>query len=78
MNATEARQIADKLNEGLRISQLEYIEKGIEKASRLGKYEFVYVKTLEKGVREELNKRGFSVGKEEFERDGESFVKISW
>lgn len=77
MNAQEAKQIASNFILESKDSQLAEILQKIKAEATKGKYEMWYYKHIRKEVAEELRKLGYTIGKEQFDRN-ETLIEIKW
>lgn len=79
MTAQEARAISTTADSGRITQQMKRIEADIEIVAREGLFSVtVYSRSLSIQVKQELERRGFKVTTGFDQRDGDSWVTISW
>lgn len=78
MTAQEARKIATAITNTVNATELARIEEAIENSANLGRLDITFYNSISSPVQKELESRGFKLKSGYDQRDGDSWVTISW
>lgn len=78
MTAQEARKIATVITNTVNAKELATVEEAIENAARQGRLDITFYKSISSPVQKELESRGFKLKSGYDQREGDSWITISW